>query len=96
MAQPAGAVDDEGRSYGLGWFLRATGDAVTFMHDGSLPGTSALVVVPAPGTAWLAVFTARMRDRSLRLRLRRELEAGLRQGYRDMGRVPEGDLFRLY
>lgn len=93
MARPTGPVDEAGTSMGLGWFLRPLGDGVMLFHDGSLPGTTALLATPKPGTAWVAVFTARMHDRGKRQRLRRAIDEALWQAYRAMGAVPEGDLF---
>ncbi|MBL8669243.1 MAG: beta-lactamase family protein [Alphaproteobacteria bacterium] len=93
MARPTGPVDDAGTTMGLGLFQRPLGDGVMLFHDGSLPGTTALLATPKPGTAWVAVFTVRLHDRGRRQRLRRAIDEALWKAYRAMGAVPEGDLF---
>lgn len=45
--------------YGMGWLVRPTGGDANWWHDGSLPGTTALVVRAHDGTAWAALFNRR-------------------------------------
>jgi hypothetical protein len=45
--------------YGLGWLVRPTGNDANWWHDGSLPGTTALIVRSYHNFAWAALFNAR-------------------------------------
>lgn len=48
--------------YGMGWLVRPVGRDANWWHDGSLPGTSSLLVRTHHGMAWAAVFNARPKD----------------------------------
>lgn len=45
--------------YAMGWLVRPTGGDANWWHDGSLPGTTALLVRAHNGLAWAALFNAR-------------------------------------
>jgi len=45
--------------YGLGWLVRPSGGDANWWHDGSLPGTTTLVVRAYNGLTWAAFFNAR-------------------------------------
>lgn len=45
--------------YGMGWLVRPVGAEANWWHDGSLPGTTALLVRAHNGLAWAALFNAR-------------------------------------
>ena len=45
--------------YGLGWLVRPTSGDLNMWHDGSLPGTTALLVRSYHNFAWAALFNAR-------------------------------------
>ncbi len=45
--------------YGLGWLVRPSGGDANWWHDGSLPGTTTLVVRAYNGYTWAAFFNAR-------------------------------------
>ena len=50
--------------YGLGWLVRPTGGDANWWHDGSLPGTSTLLVRNYDGVAWAALFNRRSSNQS--------------------------------
>lgn len=45
--------------YGMGWLVRPSGNDANWWHDGSLPGTTALLVRAHNGLSWVALFNAR-------------------------------------
>lgn len=45
--------------YAMGWLIRPLGGEANWWHDGSLPGTTALLVRAHNGLAWAALFNAR-------------------------------------
>ena len=45
--------------YAMGWLVRPTSGDANWWHDGSLPGTTALLVRAYNGLAWAALFNAR-------------------------------------
>ena len=56
-ARPAGVWQGSAFHYAAGWLVRpAQGN---WWHDGSLPGTSALIVRTGTGLAWAVLFNAR-------------------------------------
>ncbi len=52
--------------HGCGWSVRPVGkDRANYWHNGSLPGTAALLVRRWDGLSWAALFNQRSRDKSL-------------------------------
>ena len=45
--------------YGMGWLVSPVGDDANWWHDGSLPGTYALLVRTHDGFAWAVLFNSR-------------------------------------
>jgi CubicO group peptidase (beta-lactamase class C family) len=45
--------------YGMGWLVRPTGSDANWWHDGSLPGTTTLLVRAYHGVSWVALFNRR-------------------------------------
>ena len=45
--------------YGMGWMVRPAGNSANWWHNGSLPGTTTLVVRASNGYAWAAFFNSR-------------------------------------
>ena len=48
--------------YGMGWLVRPVGDEANWWHDGSLPGTTSLLVRTHHGYAWSVVLNSRPLD----------------------------------
>jgi len=75
--------------YAMGWLLRPLQD--NWWHDGSLPGTTTLLVRAGDGLAWAALFNARsMKPNSL---FAAELDPALWQAVGGVTSWPTGDLF---
>jgi CubicO group peptidase (beta-lactamase class C family) len=52
-------VDPDGWYYGLGWFVRPVTGGLNTWHDGSLPGTSTLMVRRFDRLSWVVLFDQR-------------------------------------
>jgi N-acyl-D-amino-acid deacylase len=75
--------------YAMGWLRRPMED--NWWHDGSLPGTTTLLVRAGNGLAWAAVFNARaMKPNS---QFAAELDPAIWQAVRETTTWPGGDLF---
>jgi CubicO group peptidase (beta-lactamase class C family) len=59
FAVPATGVNANGSWYGLGWSARTAGAGLNTWHDGSLPGTSTLLVRRNDGLNWIILFNQR-------------------------------------
>ncbi len=93
-SRPAPPMPAHSRDYyGLGWWVRPEDHGANWWHNGSLPGTMALLVRTHDGFAWAALFNLRPKDDGKFLN---ELDAGI---WKAVGRVqkwPERDLFTQY
>ena len=81
---------DSSYHYGLGWLVRPFGDDANWWHDGSLPGTTALLVRSHHGAAWAALFNSRPDDWR---RFGAELDDLMWDGVRAVKSWPAHDLF---
>ena len=52
-------VNPDGWYYGLGWLVRPVTGGLNTWHDGSLPGTSTLMVRRWDGLSWVVLFNQR-------------------------------------
>lgn len=78
--------------YGMGWLVRpAQGN---WWHDGSLPGTTALLVRTGQGLAWAALFNARDTGRGTGFAA--ELDASIWTAVGQVSAWPTHDLFEEY
>jgi N-acyl-D-amino-acid deacylase len=77
--------------YGLGWAVRPS-PRDNWWHDGSLPGTSSILVRSYHGFTWAALFNARTPD----LAFSRELDAAMWQALAQVTTFPAHDLFTQY
>ena len=61
FTRPATGVNPDGWYYGLGWMVRPVtgGTGRNTWHDGSLPGTSPLMVRRNDGLSWVVLFDQR-------------------------------------
>ncbi|MHB1036623.1 MAG: serine hydrolase domain-containing protein [Pirellulales bacterium] len=78
--------------YGLGWNIRPVGKVANWWHNGSLPGTSTLLVRAAEGLSWTVVFNARPRENLGPFNA--EMDQLLWQAAREVRAWPEHDLFK--
>jgi N-acyl-D-amino-acid deacylase len=75
--------------YAMGWLRRPQQD--NWWHDGSLPGTTTLLVRAGNGLAWAALFNARhMKPNS---QFAAELDPAIWQAVAEVVTWPGGDLF---
>ncbi|WP_250563071.1 serine hydrolase domain-containing protein [Sphaerisporangium fuscum] len=59
FAKPSIGVNADGWYYGLGWMVRPVTGGRNTWHDGSLPGTSTLMVRRFDGLSWVVLFDQR-------------------------------------
>lgn len=80
--------------YGMGWLVRPSGDDANWWHDGSLPGTTTLLVRAFNGLDWVAFFNARASSQSGSFAA--ELDQSLWTASSAVTEWPTGDLFGDY
>ena len=78
--------------YGCGWMVRPVGKdgRANYWHDGSLPGTSTLLVRRWDGLSWAALFNQRSEDPALP---DGAIDGALHRAADAAGEWPSGDLF---
>ena len=59
FALPSIGINADGPWYGCGWLARTAGSGLNTWHNGSLPGTSTLMVRRYDGVNWVALFNQR-------------------------------------
>lgn len=59
LARPSIPTTPQDSWYGMGWMVRPAGNSANWWHNGSLPGTTTLVVRANNGYAWAAFFNSR-------------------------------------
>ena len=78
--------------YGFCWLVRpAQGN---WRHDGSLPGTAALLVRTGSGLSWVALFNAR--DMMTNSTFQSELDGAMWQAVNGVTAWPTHDLFATF
>src|SRR5436189_5086177 len=81
--------------YGCGWMVRPVGSKgkANYWHNGSLPGTSTLLVRRSDGLSWAAVFNQRSDDKKLP---DTAIDPALHRAADSVAAWPETDLFPQY
>ena len=81
--------------YACGWQVRPVGreGKANYWHNGSLPGTTTLLVRRADGLAWAALFNQRSQDSKLP---DGAFDAALHRAAADVTEWPQEDLFARY
>ena len=79
--------------YGMGWLVRPEGDDANWWHDGSLPGTYALLVRTHHGLAWAVIFNSRPEEWS---RFAQQVDRLIWEGISEVTAWPTYDLFSQY
>ncbi|HEV2721629.1 MAG TPA: serine hydrolase domain-containing protein [Thermoanaerobaculia bacterium] len=74
--------------YGMGWMVRPSGNSANWWHNGSLAGTTTLVVRTSDGLAWAAFFNSRQKSGDLG----GDLDSGLWDAL-SKSQLPNVDLF---
>jgi CubicO group peptidase (beta-lactamase class C family) len=74
--------------YACGWMVRPVGRGkMNLWHNGSLPGTSTLLVIRNDGLVWAALFNDRSRGEG-------KIDAALHKAADGVAEWPSGDLFK--
>jgi N-acyl-D-amino-acid deacylase len=81
--------------YGCGWLARPVGNEgrANYWHNGSLPGTSTLLVRRHDGISWAILFNQRSEDKNLP---DSEIDPALHRAANAVSDWPKHDLFRQY
>ncbi len=79
--------------YGLGLEIRPVGKDANWWHNGSLPGTTTLLVRTWHGYCWAALFNSRPEGPN---KLAADLDAGLWQAFREVTAWPDGDTMQTF
>jgi len=82
--------EDSSHFYGMGWAIRPVGDDANWWHDGSLPGTQALIVRTYHGFAWAVLFNSRPSEWAL---FGQEVDELVWEGVRQVTLWPSGAAF---
>ncbi|ETK31648.1 serine hydrolase domain-containing protein [Microbispora sp. ATCC PTA-5024] len=94
FARPATGVNADGWYYGLGWMVRpVSGGGRNTWHDGSLPGTSTLMVRRFDGLSWVVLFDQRDDPSGLSYS---DIDGLLHKAADAVTSWPTGDLFPTY
>jgi N-acyl-D-amino-acid deacylase len=78
--------------YGNGWYVRSAGGNASWWHDGSLPGSTTLIVRVSNGLGWVALFNARAKDDGFA----NALDRGMWTAVGGVTAWPTSDLFARY
>ena len=91
VARPDLALwQDSSYHYGMGWLVRPVGNDSNWWHDGSLPGTYALVVRSHEGFAWAFLVNSRPEEWP---KFGQEVDRLIWQGICEVTAWPSHDLF---
>ena len=92
VSRPAPPLwEDSAYYYGMGWLVRPVTDDANWWHDGSLPGTSSLLVRTHDGFAWAVLFNSRPSEWNLFID---EVDQLMWQGIGEVSHWPSHDLFK--
>jgi CubicO group peptidase (beta-lactamase class C family) len=94
VMRPIGQYGQGGSSYyGLGWMVRPTNRDANWWHNGSLPGTSSILVRADNGMTWAAIFNSRPQNFDA---FNGELDNMLSQALNGVTAISSHDSFSLY
>lgn len=79
--------------YAFGWMVRPANGGANWWHNGSLPGTSTLVVRAYNGVAWVAFFNSRPKNSK---DFESELDKGLWDALAQVRAFPAGNQFSSF
>jgi CubicO group peptidase (beta-lactamase class C family) len=96
FAQPAIAGKNDPVWYGCGWQVRRVGAGRNTWHNGSLPGTSTLMVRRTDGLNWAVVFNQREDAADRSGATYGDIDGLLHQAADSVRNWPTGDLFAQY
>jgi CubicO group peptidase (beta-lactamase class C family) len=93
FAVPSVGVSPDGSWYGCGWLVRPAGSGLNTWHNGSLPGTSTLMVRRSDGLDWAVLFDQRDDPSGLDYG---DIDPALHTAADAVTHWPKGDLFPNY
>ena len=92
IARPPTVWDASAFHYGAGWLVRP--QQGNWWHNGSLPGTSSLIVRTGTGLAWAVLFNARSMVSGSTFE--QEVDPAVWQAVAQVATWPAHDLFAQY
>nr|WP_242618980.1 serine hydrolase domain-containing protein [Actinomadura fibrosa] len=93
FAKPATGINADGYYYGCGWLVRPVTGGRNTWHDGSLAGTSTLLVRRYDGLTWAALFDQRQEGSAPSYS---DIDAALHKAANAVRTWPTGDLTSTY
>jgi CubicO group peptidase (beta-lactamase class C family) len=93
FAIPATGIQPDGSWYGCGWAARYAGSGLNTWHNGSLPGTTTLMVRRFDGLNWAVLFNQRDDPSGLSYG---DIDNELHTAANSVSSWPTGDLFPSY
>lgn len=93
FAQPATGASSDGSWYAFGWAVRPAGTGMNTWHNGSLPGTSTLLVRRFDGLNWVILFNQRDDVSDPNGSTYGQIDAQLHNAANAVTNWPTGDLF---
>ena len=93
FAVPSIGANPDGSWYGCGWAARTAGTGLNTWHNGSLPGTSTLMVRRYDGLDWVVLFNQRDDPSGLNYG---DIDGALHTAANAVTTWPDGDLFPTY
>ena len=93
FAVPSVGISPDGSWYACGWAVRTAGTGLNTWHNGSLPGTSTLMVRRFDGLDWVALFDQRDDPSGLNYG---DIDPALHTAANAVTHWPSGDLFPVY
>ena len=96
FAVPAIGANPDGSWYGCGWAVRNAGSGLNTWHNGSLPGTSTLMVRRYDGLTWVVLFNQRDDPGDPTGATYGDIDPALHTAANAVTTWPSGDLFPTY
>jgi CubicO group peptidase (beta-lactamase class C family) len=96
FAVPSVGINPDGSWYGCGWAVRTAGSGLNTWHNGSLPGTSTLMVRRFDGLDWVVLFNQRDDPNDPTGATYGDIDPALHAAADAVTHWPTGDLFPDY
>lgn len=93
LSRPDPPLEDTSYYYGMGWDVRPVRGDANWWHNGSLPGTTSLLVRTYDGLAWAALFNSRPKEWG---EFNLELDLLMWDGVMEVDSWPSHDLFPAF
>ena len=96
FAVPSIGTNPDGSWYGCGWAVRTAGSGLNTWHNGSLTGTSTLMVRRSDGLNWVVLFNQRDDPNDPTGSTYGDIDPALHTAANAVTKWPTGDLFPTY